>query len=452
MERWGLALVAGCGDSLLSVRLGRTDGVGTVVDPLKAPSSAGKSAARKSESAAPPAAPGPSEFAASLQGLFGMLDTPPLRPRDDAPPPLQEEKGREGPSAPSLPDLPGSRPVPGGREPAPKESGAVAPAPEGAGEAAGSEGSAGIAPAIERALGALDELRRREGLQPVPAAPPPAPEADAEAVPASSAPASTAPAPTAPLPPAEPESPQDVQTGLPPAAPPEGGETAPEFKDLQILETETSGVPALESPESPLPARAAAALPAFVPVQAGFEAAPPAPAGDADEHPGAVSGVAAASGARGGSPKAGPRGAEPATPAETVDRIVQAAQLLKTRGATRLRLRLNPPNLGGLRVDLSVRQGVLQGKIQAENPAARDLLVAQLDRLKAALEAQGLQVGEFQVGVDQSFQQASGESSWTGGSFGSGKRGSSGEGAGVAAAPETPVRRPADPRMFDVTI
>ncbi len=94
--------------------------------------------------------------------------------------------------------------------------------------------------------------------------------------------------------------------------------------------------------------------------------------------------------------------------AEFVERIVRAARLTQSRGASRIKIALNPPHLGNLRVDLSVKQGVLNGTIQAETVAAKDLLQSNLQALKEALAAQGVNVGELQVSVNNNaFQQAS---------------------------------------------
>jgi flagellar hook-length control protein FliK len=110
----------------------------------------------------------------------------------------------------------------------------------------------------------------------------------------------------------------------------------------------------------------------------------------------------------------GPSGATPAAEvqegpgdrAELVDRIVQAARLTQSRGSARIKIALNPPNLGELKVDLSIRQRVLHGTLQAESVAAKEMILSNLQSLKDSLEQQGIHVGEFQVLVDPSFQQA----------------------------------------------
>ena len=90
-----------------------------------------------------------------------------------------------------------------------------------------------------------------------------------------------------------------------------------------------------------------------------------------------------------------------------VERIMRAAKLARSQGGTRMRIVLNPPNLGSLRVNLVVRNHVLHGTILAESLAARDLILNHLPQLKESLQQQGVQVGEFEVNVEQGKEQAS---------------------------------------------
>jgi flagellar hook-length control protein FliK len=81
---------------------------------------------------------------------------------------------------------------------------------------------------------------------------------------------------------------------------------------------------------------------------------------------------------------------------------------------------------------------VLEGRLRAESPEARDLLLSQIERLRESLAGGGVQVGEFHVGVDQSFRQARQQQdvSWTGGAFGAGPD-EEPEAAPRSAAPRT---------------
>ncbi len=103
------------------------------------------------------------------------------------------------------------------------------------------------------------------------------------------------------------------------------------------------------------------------------------------------------------------RRADPSSPTsraeriETIERIVAATRLTLNRGETRLRMLLHPPQLGGLRVDLSVKDGVLDASLSAETHAARHVLAANLDSLRDSLVEQGIAVHRLEVSVWDGF-------------------------------------------------
>ncbi len=85
---------------------------------------------------------------------------------------------------------------------------------------------------------------------------------------------------------------------------------------------------------------------------------------------------------------------------EAVEKIVRMVQMSEGNGGQRLRVRLQPPLLGSLQMDLNVRDGVLTGRFQVETPAARAAVMGQVEQLKAALAEQGIDIGSFQVSVE----------------------------------------------------
>jgi hypothetical protein len=89
---------------------------------------------------------------------------------------------------------------------------------------------------------------------------------------------------------------------------------------------------------------------------------------------------------------------------EMIERIIKAARLTRLNGQTRLRVTLQPPQLGELRVELSIRMKVLSGVLQVENNSAREVVLANLASLRESLEAQGIRVGELTVAVRQGFE------------------------------------------------
>lgn len=82
-----------------------------------------------------------------------------------------------------------------------------------------------------------------------------------------------------------------------------------------------------------------------------------------------------------------------------IDRIVRAARLSRGHSVSRLKLTLDPPNLGSLKADLSVKDGVLKASLEAPSAAVRDMILANVSDLRQALEQAGIQVGDLQVSV-----------------------------------------------------
>jgi hypothetical protein len=83
--------------------------------------------------------------------------------------------------------------------------------------------------------------------------------------------------------------------------------------------------------------------------------------------------------------------------AEVVDRILRASRLVQSRGISRLRLVLEPPELGEVRLDLTLKDRVVHGAFSTDAPAAAEAVLARLAELKDALERRGLRVGELSV-------------------------------------------------------
>lgn len=98
---------------------------------------------------------------------------------------------------------------------------------------------------------------------------------------------------------------------------------------------------------------------------------------------------AATSGSR-GSP------ANPADQVRFVARVAKAFQTAQSRGGE-LQLRLSPAELGSLKLEIKLKDGVLNARVEAENPTAKSLLVENLPVLKERLAEQGIVVEKFDV-------------------------------------------------------
>lgn len=81
-----------------------------------------------------------------------------------------------------------------------------------------------------------------------------------------------------------------------------------------------------------------------------------------------------------------------------VQRVARAFQAAGDRGGT-VRLRLSPPELGSLRVEITVSRGVMNARLEAETQTARQLLLDNLPMLRERLAEQDIKVEHFQVDI-----------------------------------------------------
>ncbi|MEO8498080.1 MAG: flagellar hook-length control protein FliK, partial [Planctomycetota bacterium] len=82
--------------------------------------------------------------------------------------------------------------------------------------------------------------------------------------------------------------------------------------------------------------------------------------------------------------------------ARFVDRVARAVQATGDRGGT-LRLRLSPPELGALTLEVKVQGGAVTARVEADTPAARSLLLENLPLLRERLAEHGMRVDQFDV-------------------------------------------------------
>lgn len=94
------------------------------------------------------------------------------------------------------------------------------------------------------------------------------------------------------------------------------------------------------------------------------------------------------------SPDAGFLHAEDEGITATIGRGLAAAMRQKGGLVT---IQLNPESLGHLKIRIGIEGGTVSARFEASTAEARDLLTENLDSLKAALEARGLQVDRLQV-------------------------------------------------------
>ena len=108
--------------------------------------------------------------------------------------------------------------------------------------------------------------------------------------------------------------------------------------------------------------------------------------------------------------ESGPRLSE-ADEARLIDRVARAVRFAENRDGL-VRLRLSPPELGSLRLELRVQGGVMTARLEAETNGARSLLMENLPVLRDRLAEQGIRIEQFEVDLRQR-QGQGGESSGT---------------------------------------
>lgn len=79
-----------------------------------------------------------------------------------------------------------------------------------------------------------------------------------------------------------------------------------------------------------------------------------------------------------------------------IQRVTRAFHTIGDQGG-QLRLRLSPPELGSVRVDITVRNGVLSAHLEAETGAARDVLLENVGTLRERLAEQNIKLDHFDV-------------------------------------------------------
>lgn len=82
---------------------------------------------------------------------------------------------------------------------------------------------------------------------------------------------------------------------------------------------------------------------------------------------------------------------------ENVARVAKGLYAAASAGGGAVTLRLSPPEMGIVRVEMQLQQGVVRAKLLAEQDSARDLLGQRVGELRLALERQGLVVERLQV-------------------------------------------------------
>ncbi len=85
--------------------------------------------------------------------------------------------------------------------------------------------------------------------------------------------------------------------------------------------------------------------------------------------------------------------------AEVIDRMIKMARVTRSGDTSRAVVRMKPPELGEVRIELTVREGVVHTKLEVADPTVRALMDSHLAELRSSLADDGLEIGSFQVSV-----------------------------------------------------
>lgn len=91
----------------------------------------------------------------------------------------------------------------------------------------------------------------------------------------------------------------------------------------------------------------------------------------------------------------------PVDTARFLSRVAKAFLSAQQRDGNEVRLRLSPPELGSLRLQVSVQNGVMVARMETETEAARSSLVNNLPDLRERLAEQGIRVERFDIDLMQ---------------------------------------------------
>jgi flagellar hook-length control protein FliK len=80
-----------------------------------------------------------------------------------------------------------------------------------------------------------------------------------------------------------------------------------------------------------------------------------------------------------------------------MDQVLTHLSLQRRLASTTVHLRLNPQELGELRMEIKVEQDNIKAHIIAQNPQAQEMIDRHLPRLREALELQGLNLQQVSV-------------------------------------------------------
>jgi flagellar hook-length control protein FliK len=81
--------------------------------------------------------------------------------------------------------------------------------------------------------------------------------------------------------------------------------------------------------------------------------------------------------------------------------VIRGLATLVRNGAAEMRLQLQPPDLGEIELRVRTSEAIVRGEMMVQHPQIKQLLESQMERLRAALAGQGLELEGFDVNVER---------------------------------------------------
>jgi flagellar hook-length control protein FliK len=92
-------------------------------------------------------------------------------------------------------------------------------------------------------------------------------------------------------------------------------------------------------------------------------------------------------------------GIERVHPVRLIYRVADKMRLGLKKGTTTLKIELEPPSLGRLQIELSVKDNQMRALLIVETPQAKQILESNLNQLRTALESQQIEIEKFSVSL-----------------------------------------------------
>ncbi|MBW2317126.1 MAG: flagellar hook-length control protein FliK [Deltaproteobacteria bacterium] len=101
-------------------------------------------------------------------------------------------------------------------------------------------------------------------------------------------------------------------------------------------------------------------------------------------------------------------GARP-IPLHVINQVGKRIGLAIRKGENHLRIRLRPPDLGSVQLDMAMKNNVLKVAMIAENHMVKELLMSHISELKQALVEHGVELQKVDVEIDYNFDRSMGD-------------------------------------------